>query len=191
MPPMPLSMVDTASERWTVPKSSVTESPAARPTAMETPSRATKGCSRTLMIRKRSSAMPRAATVSRPAVPSTSRSSPPVWGGVPSAAEAASGRRNGWDMGGVLWVRAWGFRAGGIATRRPGGCGTPCRPAAEGSYGGSAEDGERVELDEEAGGQAHVDGGAGRRGLGEALLLEVGVVQVVHLGEVVDVGEVD
>src|SRR5690606_36697109 len=85
----------------------------------------------------------------------------------------------------------WDFRAGGIATRRPGGCGRPCRPATEGSYGGSAEDGERVNLDEEAGGQADVDGRAGGRGLGEALLLEVGVVQVVHLGEWVDVGEVD
>ena len=41
------------------------------------------------------------------------------------------------------------------------------------------------------GGQADVDRRAGGRGLREALLLEVRVVDLVHLGEVVDVGEVD
>ncbi len=87
---MPDSMVETASERWTVPKSSVTDRPASRPTAMETASRATKGWSLTLMIRKRSRAMPTAATVSSPAVPSTRTSKPPVWGGA-AGAGAASG----------------------------------------------------------------------------------------------------
>ena len=55
---------------------------------METASRATKGWSLTLMIRKSSRAMPRAATVSRPAVPWIRAIRPPVWGGV-------SGRRRG------------------------------------------------------------------------------------------------
>ncbi len=81
MPPIPVSIIETASDFWTVPKSSVTESPAARPTAMETVSSATNGCSRTLMIRTRSRAMPRAATVRSPAVPGIRASSPPVWGG--------------------------------------------------------------------------------------------------------------
>ncbi|MGX1118370.1 hypothetical protein RKD37_003733 [Streptomyces ambofaciens] len=93
---MPDSMVETASDFWTVPKSSVTDRPASRPTAMETASSATKGWSRTLMIRKSSSTMPRAATVSSPAVPSIRVSRPPVWGGVSAAARG----RDAWDMRG-------------------------------------------------------------------------------------------
>ncbi len=89
---MPDSMVETASDFWTVPKSSVTERPASRPTAMETASSATNGWSRTLMIRKSRSAMPIAATVSRPAVPSIRASRPPVCGGVCGAEAAASWR---------------------------------------------------------------------------------------------------
>ncbi|CAM5461204.1 hypothetical protein STENM36S_01880 [Streptomyces tendae] len=86
MPPIPDSIVETASDFCTVPKSSVTERPASRPTAMETASSATKGCNRALMMRKSRSAMPMAATISRPAVPSIRVSSPPVWGGVSGAA---------------------------------------------------------------------------------------------------------
>ncbi len=116
MPPMPDSIIETEVDRWTVPKSSVTERPAERPTAMDTASSATNGCSLTLMIRTRSRTMPRAATVSRPAVPSMRRSRPPVWGGASGVGVAAS--RD--DMGG-LFLRAWSFRAGRIAVRRPGG----------------------------------------------------------------------
>ncbi len=97
VPPMPDSMSETASERCTVPKSSVTDSPAARPTAMETVSSARKGCNRILMIRKSSSAMPSAATVSSPAVPWMRAMRPPVWGGV-SGAEAAARATGSLDM---------------------------------------------------------------------------------------------
>lgn len=120
MPPMPDSMTETAADFCTVPKSSVTERPAPRPTAMETASRATNGCSLTLMIRKRRSAIPRTATVSRPAVPPMRRRSPPVWGGVSTGGGLAAS-----SMGNSVVVHGFWVRRAlrGSAARRPGGVG--------------------------------------------------------------------
>lgn len=85
---------------------------------METASSATKGCSLILMIRKRSSTMPSAATVSRPAVPSIRVRIPPVWGGSSAGAAAASAAKG--DDGDIFdLVSAWGFRGRGITARRP------------------------------------------------------------------------
>ena len=91
-----------------------------------------------------------------------------------------------------------GSRAGGSRHGAPGTGAVPC--------GGSGGRGERqrgagvgaqprtarasISMSR-PGGQADVDRRTGGGGLREALLLEVGVVDLVHLGEVVDVGEVD
>ena len=196
MPPMPDSMTETASDFWTVPKSSVTERPARRPTAMETREQRHEGLEPDLDDQEEQQQRYRGRR--RSAGRRCRRS-----GGAGRRCGVASrGRRRraaSGHGGRPLLRKCMGsFGAGGIAARRPVGDGRRAVATVTAVAGGRLGDGRRQPRTASAsismsrpGGQADVDRRAGGGGGLEALLLEVRVVDLVHLGEVVDVREVD